>query len=213
MGNCTLPPRPPVSSQVPVPPTSTTSASKPLSTLPPVMPKPSGFPVVPMPSPRPDFTAPKLPNCGEGTQLVCIGADGGTAQGLNRDELVRAAAHLRSVADTEGDPYWTMDSESQCSEWQIDLGGDAGAVMALAKHIDCGVKSSVLYRDLARTIDGGGDEATTVQKAASLLGACGEAGGMVEVVVDVESAAYNTLEYYDSGAKPWGIVLKLVKSQ
>lgn len=218
LGNCTSAP----------PPDPSSTSSSPSETLPPAMPNPNGFPVipmpgtspsafpvVPMPASRPAFTPPDLPSCGEGVELACFGGASTAvvaAQDLDTADLAKAAAYLRNVADALDDPYWTMDAEQQCSEWPVELGGAGGSVRLLAKHVDCGVKSSVLYRDLARTIDGGGDSATSDQKAASLMGACGRRGGMVEVATDVENSAYNTLRYYSSGAKPWGIVLKVVKS-
>lgn len=147
--------------------------------------------------------------CGEGSQLVCYGLNGGISQNLDPEDIEYAAAYLRYLADTSNNPLWTMPPEFDCSEWTLPLFG-AGTVLALAKHINPRTNSSVTYYDLARTFDGG-EDATDAQRAASLLGACGANGGQLQVTVDNTNPAYNTPEYQASGAKPENIIVKLVR--
>jgi hypothetical protein len=104
---------------------------------------------------------------------------------------------------------WTMPSGLDCAEWSVDVPG-AGTVLLLAKHINPRVTSSVLYTDMAATLDGGVN-ATAEAKKDSLMG-CGTGGGMVGVNVDAANPAYGTAEYKATKAKPEGIVLKVVKA-
>lgn len=150
--------------------------------------------------------------CGETAVHTCFGgANGGTAQNINVDDISYAASYLRYLADTNGaNPLWTMPPEFDCSEWGLPI-ADAGTVLVLTKHIKPRTNSSVSYYDLARTIDGGID-ATPAQLAESLLGACGSAGGMMGVTVNADDAAYKTPGYLASKAKPQDMILKLVRA-
>ncbi len=102
-----------------------------------------------------------------------------------------------------------MPSGFDCAEWSVDIPG-AGSVLLLAKHINPRINSSVLFSDMANTVDGGVD-ATEEAKAASLMG-CGTGGGMVGVKTDAANPAYNTDEYKATKGKPEGIILKVVKA-
>lgn len=84
-------------------------------------------------------------------------------------------------------------------------------VMTLAKHINPRYNSSVLFADIADTIDGGAD-ATEAQRAASLLGQCGGGGGMAGVKFDKANPAYNTDAYKRSRATPDHVLVKIVHS-
>lgn len=148
--------------------------------------------------------------CTEGIDLICYGvSNGGTPQALDPDDVAYVASYLRFVGQqNEGaDARWTMPAEGDtCSEWGLPVPG-AGTVLALAKHVDPAVTSSVLYEDLANTIDGGEDGTD----AATALAECGANGGQKGVVYDAGNAAYKTDEYTASGATPAGIVIKLVR--
>ncbi|KAK8121892.1 hypothetical protein PG984_010562 [Apiospora sp. TS-2023a] len=70
------------------------------------------------------------------------------------------------------------------------------------------VTTSVLYEDLANTIDGGEDGAN----AAQALVQCGANGGQLGVFFDAANPAYNTAEYTASGAEPRGMIIKLLRT-
>ena len=151
-------------------------------------------------------------SCDEPTSLLCFGIGNlGAPQHINKSDIEYAASALRHIASSDNNPLWTMPPEdpSTCSEWTIPVTNSKGTLLLLAKHISPGTYSSVTYNDLARTIDGGKD-ATDEEKKDSILGACGENGGMKGVVVDSGDEVYHSEEYVNSGAKPEGIVVKLV---
>lgn len=148
--------------------------------------------------------------CGETATRVCYGIDGGTAQNISLDDVQYAADFLRYTGENaQGeDKFWTMPKALDCDEWTLPL-GDGQTVLALAKHIHPRKATSVLYTDMANTIDGGvGAPDATKQKA---LFGCGTNGGSLGVVYDPNDAAYNTPEYKAKGATPDGIIIKLVR--
>lgn len=102
-----------------------------------------------------------------------------------------------------------MPRDIDCAEWMLPV-PSGGTVLALAKHINPRVTSSVLYDDIANTIDGG-EFATAAQREASLLG-CARAGGMLGVRANTSHPAYNTAAYKDSKASPEGILIKIVRA-
>lgn len=91
-----------------------------------------------------------------------------------------------------------------CEEWTLPV-DSAGTVLAVAKHITPRINSSVLYTDIAATIDGGGEHASEKDRRESLLGACGRHGGMVAVKVNASDPYYSSAEYKNNMAKPQGI--------
>lgn len=150
--------------------------------------------------------------CGEGSQQICYGQDGGTAQKLNIDDVKYAAAYLRYIGnENEGEPeaLFTFPKAVDCAEWTIEVPG-AGTVLVLAKHISARVKSSVLYTDIANTIDGG-EGASDSEIADSLL-SCKTQGGQQGVLVNEDDAAYQSDDYKDSGATTDGVIIKLVRA-
>lgn len=151
-------------------------------------------------------------SCGEKESCVCFGVDGGTSQDIDLSDLQYVADALRYLAQDNPAALWTMPGGSfDCDEWTLPVEG-AGTVLALAKHISPRINSSVLYTDIAATIDGGGEQASEQDRKASLLGACGTHGGMVGVKVNVSDPAYNSAEYRNAMAKPQGIIIKIVKA-
>jgi hypothetical protein len=86
-------------------------------------------------------------------------------------------------ADSEGVDY---------QEWTLPV-PDSGTVLALAKHISPRINSSVLYMDLANTIDGG-VSTSEEDKKNSMLG-YGTNGGMIGVKTDPKNPEYATDEY------------------
>ncbi|KAL7943682.1 hypothetical protein V8C42DRAFT_346607 [Trichoderma barbatum] len=90
------------------------------------------------------------------------------------------------------------------AEWTVY---SHGTVQVLAKHIDNTVDSSVLYADIATTIDGGVG-ATPAQQATALNG-CGTDGGSLGVVYNASNPAYSASTYL-VGYIPEGILIKIV---
>ncbi|EGX97038.1 hypothetical protein CCM_01697 [Cordyceps militaris CM01] len=148
--------------------------------------------------------------CGEGTQKICYGVDGGTSQNIDPEDVQYVAEYLRSLsAENEGkNKFWTMPKSIDCAEWSLPV-FNAGTVLALVKHIDNRVLSSVLFEDLAMAIDGGKNAA---DKGKNELLGCGRNGGQVGVTANTSNPLYNSADYKSSGAKPTGLVIKLVKA-
>ncbi|OAQ77783.1 hypothetical protein VFPBJ_08255 [Purpureocillium lilacinum] len=149
--------------------------------------------------------------CGEGADKVCYGVSGGEPQQLDPEDIQYVADYLRYIGEqnTGAAKFWNMPKAVDCAEWSLPV-PNAGTVLALAKHINARVSSSILYADLATTIDGG-EGATDAQKKAALLG-CGANGGQLGVKANTTNPLYSTDEYKKSGAKPEGIIIKLVKA-
>ncbi len=68
---------------------------------------------------------------------------------------------------------------------------------------------TILYEDLAMAIDGGKGSSDKGQN--ELLG-CGKDGGQMGVMANTSNPLYNMAEYKSNGAKPNGIIIKLVKA-
>ncbi|KAK3347124.1 hypothetical protein B0T25DRAFT_593013 [Lasiosphaeria hispida] len=148
-------------------------------------------------------------SCGEGTQRVCYGAPDGTPQNIDPDDLEYLAASIRN--DARKDPnklaFLNMlpNSNFQCEEWTI---ASEGTVLVLVKHTSARLNTTVLYEDIANTLDGG-EKATADQKKSSILG-CGKNGGQLGLVYDKNNKAYNTETYKAWKATPSGLVIKVV---
>jgi hypothetical protein len=93
-----------------------------------------------------------------------------------------------------------------CGEWLLYAYGTA---QAFAKHINSTVNTSVLFADIATTIDGGAG-ADETQVAGSLLG-CGTDGGSLGVQVNTANPTY-TGSTYPKGYVTNGILVKIVAS-
>lgn len=141
-------------------------------------------------------------NCDEGSKRVCYGKDGGTSQALDPADVEYVASYLRFVGEsnTGANARWTMPaSGSTCQEWAISVPG-AGTVLALAKHTTPFVATSVLYVDIAATID-----------AAGGLLECQQNGGQMPTIVNKTNPVYMSAEYKATKARPDGITIKLVR--
>ncbi|KAM3451365.1 hypothetical protein MY5147_009045 [Beauveria neobassiana] len=146
--------------------------------------------------------------CSESPKLICYGendnavADAGGSQGLDPKHVRYVAAYLRWLGEAnEGAAkFWTMAQADDCAEWTLPV-PNGGTVLALAKHTSLWLTSSVLYEDMATAIDG--DKG---------LLRCDKQGGQVGVVANLKNPLYSTEEYKKSGAKPEGVLLKLVKA-
>lgn len=155
------------------------------------------------------FLEPRAP-CGENGDKICYGVKGGTSQNLDVSDVEYAATYLRYLGTTNSGEaaFWTMPASVDCAEWTLPI-PTGSSVLALAKHINPRIKSSILYTDLANAIDGG-ENASPADKENALLG-CGKNGGQFGVHADTKNPAYNTPEYQNSKAKPEGIIIKLVR--
>lgn len=98
----------------------------------------------------------------------------------------------------------TSDS-ADCGEWSLYT---HGTVQATAKHLDMKTNDSVLYEDIATTLDGG-PEANATAAAASLLG-CGTDGGSMGVLANTSNQVYASKVYKELSAVPEGIFIKVV---
>lgn len=94
--------------------------------------------------------------------------------------------------------------EPDCGEWTIYARNSA---VAIAKHIDNSVNSSVLFAGIATTIDGSA-KATPERQAAALIG-CGTNCGSLGALVNASNLAY-TASTYPAGYKPSGVMVKIV---
>jgi hypothetical protein len=147
---------------------------------------------------------------GETVAKVCYGVDGGTSQNLDPNDIAYVATYLRYLGqeNTGADKFWTMPPSIDCQEWTLPV-PNAGTVLALAKHINPRINSSILYTDFANTVDGG-EHASAEDKAKSLSG-CAKNGGQLGVIVHADASEYKTPEYVNSKAKHEGIIIKLVR--
>ncbi|KAK3317462.1 hypothetical protein B0T19DRAFT_292516 [Cercophora scortea] len=148
---------------------------------------------------------------GETAVLTCYTAPDNTPQGVTVADVSYVAAYLRSYGkQTKAGRMFTMNAADtpECAEWTLYT---RNTVTALAKHISPpGVNSSVLFEDIANTIDGGAS-ATDKQKQAALIG-CLTDGGSLGVAYNTTNPAYSTAAYKAAGYVPDGILIKIVNS-
>lgn len=114
-------------------------------------------------------------SCDEGSKRVCYGKDDGTSLALDPGDVEYVASYLRFVGEsnTGANARWTMPaSGSACEEWAIPVPA-AGIVLALDKHTTPFVGTSILYADIAATIDDVGG-----------LLECQENGGQMPTIVN-----------------------------
>jgi hypothetical protein len=143
----------------------------------------------------------------ENPNLLCYNAPSGVPQNVALTDVAYIASYLRSYgAQTKAGRLFNMAATDapDCGEWTIYARNSA---VAIAKHINNNVNSSVLFADIATTIDGGA-KATPEQQVASLAG-CGTSGGSLGVMVNATNPAY-TASTYPAGYKTSGILVKIV---
>lgn len=146
----------------------------------------------------------------EGPELLCYNEPNGTPQNVTVADVLYVAQYLRAYGgQTQAGRQFTMLAADtpNCEEWTLY---QRGSVLALGKHLDPTVDSSVLFADIANTIDGGAS-ATPEQQMNALIG-CAEAGGSFGVVYNASNPQYNTATYLAKGYTPAGILVKIVKS-
>lgn len=141
----------------------------------------------------------------ETTDLLCYAAPDNTPQDVAVADVTYIASYLRAYgAQTKAGRLFTMAAADapDCGEWIIYAHGTA---QAIAKHIDSTVDSSVLFADIANTIDGG----SGTNKTANALISCGTDGGSLGVAYNASNPAY-LASTYPTGYTPAGILVKIV---
>lgn len=147
---------------------------------------------------------------GETSALHCYNGEGDTPQDVSVEDVAYVGAKLREWGrGADGGRFLTMPAENtpDCAEWSIFT---YQSVLALAKHIDPNVHTSVLYEDIARTVDGG-ESASDEDKAKAIIG-CEKSGGSLGVLVNETDPAYHTEDYKRAGYTPQGIIIKIVSN-
>lgn len=143
-------------------------------------------------------------NCDEGPQRVCYT---NATQNLRPEDIKYVADYLRYLGDAGAAKFLTMPQAADCAEWTLPVPSHGGSVLALAKHINPRITSSVLYEDLAAAVAGGAPEGSQ----GDLLG-CGKDGGQMEAKANLTNPLYDIDGYKKSGAKPEGILIELVQA-
>jgi hypothetical protein len=145
----------------------------------------------------------------EPKDLFCYNPPNGVPQDVEVEDVAFVAEYLRAYgAETRLGRLFNMAAADapDCGEWSLYSHRTA---MAVAKHVNNTVNSSVLFADIARTIDGGRN-ATPAQKSAALIG-CLTSGGSLGVQVNASAPAYSAASYPKGYVKE-GIVIKIVWS-
>lgn len=153
--------------------------------------------------------APRTCYATETPSRLCYTAPNNVPQDVVLDDVLFIASYLRSYgAQVRTGRLFNMAAAAapDCGEWLLYAHGTA---QAIAKHIDNTVNSSVLFADIATTIDGG-PNADSTQQAAAILG-CGKDGGSLGVAVNASHPAYSG-RTYPTGYTTKGIIIKVVAS-
>ncbi|KAL2872836.1 uncharacterized protein BJX67DRAFT_376620 [Aspergillus lucknowensis] len=168
--------------------------------------------VIAVPAPLPDPVqglAPRTCYETETPDLLCYTAPDNIPQDVLVEDVQFIAAYLRSYgAQIRTGRLLNMAAADapDCGEWLLYGHGTA---QAFAKHLNNTIDSSVLFADIATTIDGGAD-ADESQQAAALVG-CGTDGGSLGVLVNAANPTYSG-ETYPAGYTTEGILIKIVAS-
>ncbi|KAM0321648.1 hypothetical protein ACHAQA_010004 [Verticillium albo-atrum] len=141
----------------------------------------------------------------ESTALHCYNTEWDIPQEVDEADVTFIAAALRAYGrETRAGRQLVMKAADapDCGEWSLYTRGTAQAV---AKKIDMSYDSSILFEEIANSIDGG----TGFIKRNGLY-ECGTDGGSYGVQVNATAAAYKTAAYVAAGYKPEGIIVKIV---
>ncbi|WYZ35495.1 hypothetical protein EsH8_X_000142 [Colletotrichum jinshuiense] len=126
----------------------------------------------------------------EPLELHCYSEPDDIPQDVTVADVNFVAAYLRSYGrQIRAGRLFNMKAADapDCGEWPLYTGG---TVAAYAKHIDNTVDSSVLFEDIASTIDGG----TGTVKSAAIID-CLTQGGSLAVQYNLTHPAYSTATY------------------
>lgn len=146
----------------------------------------------------------------ETAALHCYSGQDDVPQDIDVADVRILGQYLRSYGrKTPGGRFLTMMAHEapDCAEWTLYAWNTA---LALAKHIGSGNDSSVLYEDIATTIDGGLG-ASDGDKEEAIVG-CLTAGGSLGVLVNETNPSYRSRDYINSGHTPDGILVKIVSN-
>jgi len=141
---------------------------------------------------------------------LCYTAPDNIPQDVDLSDVQFIASYLRAYgAQTRAGRLFNMAAADapDCGEWLLYSSGTASV---FAKHINNTVNSSVLFADIATTIDGGPNATPEQQQAASLLG-CATDGGSLGVAVNATHPTYSG-STYPAGYVTEGILIKVVSS-
>ncbi|KAK2006819.1 hypothetical protein LZ32DRAFT_594826 [Colletotrichum eremochloae] len=144
--------------------------------------------------------------CYDQTELLyCYNGEFDTPQEVDPADVTYIASYLRAYGrETRNGRLLNMNMEdaADCGEWSLYARGTA---LAVAKKVNMTYDSSVLFEDVANTIDGG-----TGAIRRNGIYRCGADGGSLGVVVNTTHPSYSLPSYVATGAKPAGIVVKIV---
>lgn len=154
--------------------------------------------------------APHIEICyeNEKPELHCYNGDGDVPQNVTVDDVTYIGKYLRAYGrQTKEGRLFTMTAQGapDCAEWTLYARKSA---LALAKHIDSSKNSSVLFEDIATTIDGG-PSAADPDKQKAIIGCLGS-GGSLGVLINGANPAYSSDTYKKAGYTPDGILVKIV---
>ncbi|KAI0441244.1 hypothetical protein F4803DRAFT_563222 [Xylaria telfairii] len=160
---------------------------------------------------QPNTRGAKICYEGETYALLCYTLPDNTPQNLDVADVTYVASYLRAYGrQLKNGRFFTMNAADtpDCGEWSLY---SRNTVLATAKHLNDTVNSSVLFEDIATTIDGG-ENATDAQKMAAIIG-CLTDGGSLGVLVNSTNPAYGTATYLSSGYTPDGILIKITNTE
>ncbi|KAG5287054.1 hypothetical protein I7I48_02888 [Histoplasma ohiense] len=162
-----------------------------------------------LPATIPGFEAGVRTVCFDETpNLHCYSGGNDIPQNVDPADVSFIASYLRAYGrQTRIGRLFTMKAAdaSDCGEWALYARGTAAAY---AKKINMTYDSSVLFSDIADTIDGG-----KKSEADSLLKCQADGGSFGTQIADVAAPAYVTPEYIEAGFKPDGILIKIVSNE
>ncbi|KAL1893532.1 hypothetical protein Sste5346_006361 [Sporothrix stenoceras] len=142
---------------------------------------------------------------GESTSLFCYKKPNGTLKNVDVADVKYIGAYLRHYGrqNPNKPAFYTMlaPDTPDCAEWGLFTRGSA---QALAKHIGENTNTSVLYEDIANTIECG-ESPTDASRAAAIIG-CLSDGGLLDVLTNASNPAYQTTDYTSSGYTSSGIL-------
>lgn len=144
----------------------------------------------------------------ETPELHCYNADGDVPQDVTVGDVTYIAKYLRAYGrQTKEGRLFTMTAQDapDCAEWTLYARKSA---LALGKHINSSKNSSVLFEDIATTIDGGAT-ATDPEKQKAIVG-CLSSGGSLGVRFNSSNPAYLSATYAEAGYTPDGVMVKIV---
>ncbi|PHH83255.1 hypothetical protein CDD82_2675 [Ophiocordyceps australis] len=147
---------------------------------------------------------------GESPNLYCYDGKDDTPQNVDPEDVAYVAKQLREYGrETNEGRFLTMTAKDapDCAEWTIFT---YHTVLVLAKHVFTGIDSSVLFEDIAKTIDGGSQVSDDMHKG--ILG-CSGSGGARSVLVNQGNPSYHSEEYRKAGYSPDGILIKVVANR